>query len=366
MVPLLLIFGAISAAAALAFSREPILLALSEGTAIIRFLHRAQSLLLLTSLAGGLGLVGLVVAGRRKAWWLLGLIPIVGLLGWGFVLAPARLGKVDDQPKFVRSSQADWLEGSAWVLGVVSDGHAMAFPLTALHRTPVVVVTERDRRLIVIFSPSSGVASACVVDRLIRGRDLRIVAELHGVLFLFHARLGEFFDGLTLRQPGGGAITGFGQRLPASLTRWGTWKQQHPGTFVLLQPDAAFARERSFPSDQDSVVYLETDPPIVVPTRDIQTEPVNVFRGTSAALVCREGGFGRVVAFDRRIDQDLFPRFVFNRERGRRNAPLLDEDTGSGWTFTGECVEGPMKGTRLRPLIVVENVPRDAASFWIR
>lgn len=365
MLPAGLIFLGILSAAAVGWGCDSRLAEWMGGIGVTRVMFRLQWVMVLLVVSSALSLVGLVVTGRRRGWWLIGLAPVLAIFAWRFGISPEHPGVVDEQAAFVPAGQVNWFDDNDAVLGVFSGDQPYAYPLAAMQRTPVVVSTERDRRLVVCWSEGAGIAAGFCVDRLVRGRDLQVVSSPHGVLLICNRRLGEFFDGLTLRSAGGSPIQGWMGRLTVELTTWGQWRAAHPETLLLQLADVPQPTPPPPPpvGDEPRLIYIASDEPILIPADELGTDPANVGEGHSTALLLRDGG--QIRAFDRRVQEDLFPRFSRNSDRSRKGVELVDSDTGSGWTATGACVEGPLKGSRLRRLVVVEHVSASAARFWL-
>ena len=97
--------------------------------------------------------------------------------------------------------------------------------------------------------------------------------------------------------------------------------------------------------------------------------PINTTSGDVPVLIFRDKSTGRIVAFDRRVEKDLIPRFTLNHEPRRKTAFMIDSDTNTGWNAAGIAVDGPdrkMRGHKLTPVDVQEDVSWSAASFWLR
>ncbi len=365
LIPVLLILGATLSAAAVAFGCVPAIADHTGGVAFIRVMYRLQWLFVGTTVVCALALVGMVITNHRRGIWLVGLLPVVGLFGWRFGISPARPGYVDDAPAFVQTVNPDWLDGGAAVLGIVSGEQAYAIPLAAMEQAPVLVHTERDHRVIVMWSAQAGIATACRTDRTLRGRDLRIVASPAGVLLLFNERVGEFFDALTLAQRGGTPLSGFQTRLPVDVATWDAWRALHIDTQLLDPRRAMPTAPLPEPRETEAVVFIASNPPIVVPREELSVEPMNVTNGTTSALLFRDSA-GRLHAFERKVDGDLFLRFEPSLDKHRKNVAFIDTDTQSGWTTSGTCIDGTLAGRRLPRLVVLDAVPATAARYWLR
>ena len=77
--PLLLIALAVSAAAMLAYGTSPNWSQFEQGLRVIVWSRRLQWPLVTLSLLFCVVLIGLVVVGQRRAWWLIGLGPVLAL-----------------------------------------------------------------------------------------------------------------------------------------------------------------------------------------------------------------------------------------------------------------------------------------------
>jgi hypothetical protein len=120
------------------------------------------------------------------------------------------------------------------------------------------------------------------------------------------------------------------------------------------------------PAD-DRVVLV--GPALAMRDADITATPLNVTSGDVPVVIFREKASGRIVAFDRHVEADLIPRFTLNHEPKRKTAFMIDSDTNTGWSAAGVAVDGPdrkMRGHKLAPVDVQEDVSWSAASFWLR
>ena len=109
------------------------------GLGLIMLARRLQWPMIALSLILCIALLALVISGKRRAWWLIGLAPVLALFGHRFVTDPInRYGVVDD-PVFVAASDAAFLGEDDYVVGVVFNDRAYAYPYACLYETPVVV-----------------------------------------------------------------------------------------------------------------------------------------------------------------------------------------------------------------------------------
>ena len=87
-VPILLILVALLGAAFAAYGTHPDLAVLSHGVDVILWSRRLEWPLLCLALVMCLALLALVVSGRRRAWWLLGLGPVLVMFTHQFSTNP--------------------------------------------------------------------------------------------------------------------------------------------------------------------------------------------------------------------------------------------------------------------------------------
>src|SRR5215210_5944302 len=114
------------------------------------FTRRAQWPLVAAVLLLCLGLMAMVISGRRRAWWLIGLAPVLALFGHKFWSERALTPVILEAPAFVDSEAADFVDDDDYVVGVsfgVSQ-QAYAYPYATLFRAPVVVQADHEKRMI--------------------------------------------------------------------------------------------------------------------------------------------------------------------------------------------------------------------------
>ena len=110
------------------------------------------------------------------------------------------------------------------------------------------------------------------------------------------------------------------------------------------------------------VVLFATTQPVAVDRELVTAEPINL-PGATGLLVFRDAT-GRVRAFDRRCNGDLFPRFVKKTDAKHANVALLDSDSRSEWTADGHAVFGDLSGEHLRPIIAEDDLDWSVIRAW--
>jgi hypothetical protein len=162
---------------------------------------------------------------------------------------------------------------------------------------------------------------------------------------------------------------------PFLLTTWDEWRKQHADTQVLKPlagyadrladmnkiinqgimglagpaPKGAFSRDNRL-RPRDTIVGLETG-------GEAKAYPMSALR---RARVVNDTVRGIPVLIVHQPDSDTTTAFVAQAGGKRlkfqaadpKADELVDLETDSTWSAYGVCVEGPMKGTRLKPLIL--------------
>jgi hypothetical protein len=385
LVPVVILFVAIASAAGMAYGVDPRLVQFPGGLHLIMLARRLEWPLITVSLVMCLSVLSLVVSGKRRAWWLIGLAPVLALFLHRF--GPAATQNhfaIAENPTFVAAEKsAAVVRPEDYVVGVEFNGEAYAYPYAALSVTPVVVQQDRDRRLMLMWSPYANVARAFVVTHELRPRELDIVGMPANGLLLYNARVGEFVDGITGRTQRGGRPTGFREAVPAQKMPWRQWLAMHPSSRLMLPASAVPANAPTtpveasspmpsspveLPAEQRRVIVVPTSQPVAIPEQEIRPGvPLNVTVGNLPLLLVRDPATGRVNAFDRRLEEDLTVRFVLNRDRKRKDAYLIDSDTNTGWTADGLAVDADKKhrGRKLKPVDIDEGVDWRVMKFWL-
>jgi len=378
VVPVLLLLLATLASALLAYGAHPAWARYEHGLVLIMASRHHQWPIAAAAMVLSLAVVALVVAGRRRAWWLIGLAPVLALFTHRFLTNPLRQFTVLDDPPLVQHEAVDFLDDDEYVVGVVFGARAIACPYRALYYAPVVFSTDHDRRMLLMWSALANRASAWTISRELRPGDLEIVSMPANALLIYNARLGQFINGLTGLTPDGQRPTGCVARLHPTRTTWAAWRSAHPATLVMIPPTGRSGPTAPVgpwfamppvppPPPQTPIVLIGTDPPAALPPAAITRQPLHLTLGGVPVVLFRDPRDGQVRAFDRRIDE-LVPRFRINRDQRRRGAWLLDADSDSGWSADGRAVDGHFaaENRRLTPLPAEEGLYWGVMRAWMR
>jgi hypothetical protein len=369
LIALSVLFGAV-----MAYGMHPGWVGVPRGLDVIMWSRRLQWVMVGLSLICCLGLMAVVIGGKRRAWWLLGLAPVLALFAHRFATGDVNRYEVADEPRFVSAEQADFLGDEEYVVGITLADQAYAYPYAQLYWTPVVVQTDRDVRVLIVWSAFANSCMATTVSRDIKGRELDIVCEAGNTLLLYNGRIGQFINGFTGKTPGGGKPQGLLGRVAVWKGPWKTWRDAHPGTRVMVKtshggPGApvlpkGLSADVSGVKPDTKVVVFATTRPFAVLSSEVGSTPANLKSGHEAVVAFRDAT-GSLKAFDRHVEEDLVCRFGANRD-AKKKAFMVDVDTGTGWSAGGVAVEGEkgMIGKKLRAVDVQEDVYIGVAKYW--
>jgi Protein of unknown function (DUF3179) len=376
----LFILLATASAAAVSLGGDPRWMLCPRGLEVILLSRWLQWPLMVLSLIACAAVCVSVIAGGRRVWWLMALVPVLGLFVHRFVTDPALGWQVYTDAAFVDAGQATFVGGRDEVVGLELDGQAYAYPYCILYPNPVVEQARPQRRLVLFWSAFANRAVAATVSWNIQPRALQVVGEPANALLVYNREVGQFINGLTGLTPHGRRPTGFGPALPTVKMTWDAWRKLHPLTKVLRPPagwkpiwptqpvaplypmPATAGMPAQVPPGTPAALML-TPRPLIVPEADVTAAPLNLLVDSDPLLVFRDGR-GLIRAFTRRIDGDLTPRFYRLADSGRDGAVLAEQDSGSDWTGNGLAVAGPLKGVKLRPIVVDDGVYLNVIRYW--
>lgn len=373
-----LIALAVGSAVIVAYGTQPTWASFPHGIEFIVLARRIQGPLIVFCIALCLILIGLVVAGKRRAWWLVALGPILALFAHRFVTGPSRLMGVAENPSLVMASDAAFLRDEDYVVGVRFGDLTYAYPYAAIYTSPLVVQTDREKRMLLMWSAPANVARAVNIAREIRARDLEIVSTPANALLIYDGRLGQFINGLTGRTMNGDKPEGFREPITTIKVQWKEWRREHPDSMVMVPPigsknptpDRPVLPFYPMPAGVDRatldqrVTVLGTNPPIAVPADAVGASPMNLSAGGVPVVLFRTEKGGSVRAFDRRLADDLSPTFTAKTHAKIPAAVLSDGDSQSAWSQDGVALAGPLKGQKLKPVAVEEDVYFGVMKFW--
>ena len=359
ILPLILSFLATLAAAVMAYGTHP-----SRSVRMIMWSYRLQWPLIAISVILCLVLIGLVISGKRRAWWLIALGPVMALFAHRFLTSPINRYGIADEPAFVATSDAKFIADDDYVIGLTFNDQAYAYPFGCVYRFPIVVQSDREHRLLLMWNPRANAAVAVTATRETKARDLSIVSEPLDGLLLHSSRTGQFIAAIAGQTPQRQKPIGVEGRVAVMQTTWKQWKALQPETRVMQPYDGSYSSATKplpprYPGDHQ-VVVVGDFPATGFPPENIGTVPLNnntsIIGSRQAVVVFRDPASNRVIAFDRRLSDDLVLHLRTNDDPKRKGA-FVDDDTNTTWNVHGVAVDGTkdMLGKRLQPLPVIED-----------
>ena len=358
-------------AAVVAYGTHPAWAQYRYGLGFILVSRQVQWPALFLSLAAALAVVALVIAGKQRAWWLIGLAPVLTLFAHRFATDPtAGMASVED-PAFVTVGQATFINDDDYVVGLTFGDKTYAYPYAALYSTPVVIHAQHDKRILLMWSPTANRAVATTVKRDLRARHLDVVSTPANALLVYDTARGQFINGLTGLTTRGEKPPAFGTPVPTSKMPWRQWRSLHADTVVMVpigRMSAKAPRQPLLPlyplpkgvggdAPQTPVVVVGTASPAAVASKDLNLSPLNLTADGTPVVAFRDRRNHTARAFARRVD-DLSPRFKLNRDAVRtgKGVVFVDTDTDTGWNADGVAVDAK-KEYRYRKLsaVVVED-----------
>ena len=373
--PLLLSFLATLFAAGMAYGTDPRWVEYPWGLGLIVLSRRLQWPLVAASLVVCLSLLALVISGKRRAWWLIALGPVLALFVHRFMTAPANRYAVLDEPAFVAAADAAHVRDDDHVVGVIFNERPYAYPYAALWGAPVVVQSDRERRMLLVWSAHANAATPLEVSRELKARDLDVVCDPADSLLVYNARTGQFLVGLTGRTTRGEQPAGVERMLPSATQTWKQWRAAHPETRVLAP--VAYRRGPTVPlaprlpaanAKLPVAIVAHGGAQLAIRADDVGAAPLNLRVGDTPVVVFRDRVTGEIRAFDRRLEADLIPQFRLPRDAKQKETgvAVVDSDTNSGWSARGVAVDGAKdwRGKKLTAVDVREDIYLGPAQFW--
>jgi hypothetical protein len=280
------------------------------------------------------------------------------------------------QPEFVAASEATFLQNDDVLLGITSGNVAKAYPAADLSQHGAVFDQVTDGPISVTWCGvcNTGIAFHAEVN----GRTLH---------FQYDRMVGanevqkDLETGSSWQQATGEAIDGplKGTRLkpyPAVRTTWAEWRKRYPNTLVLKPlpgymelmpsrskrikditragpegaPNGALTLDTRLPA-RETVAGLEVGREMVAyPFSELRlVRVVNDRVGGLPIVIVHQPSSDTTTAFEARAKDK-----VLTFQPGNDDASLVrDLETRSTWNAYGLCLEGPLKGTQLRQVILV-------------
>jgi hypothetical protein len=390
--PLIIIAVALLSAAVVTYGCSPFWGQFSHGLAIIVFSRRFEGLLIGLSLLACIGLLMLIVSGRRRAWWLIALAPVLALFLHRF--GPSRVhewGVAVEDPPFVSAAAASSIQPDDYVVGLQLADEAYAYPYATLFRAPVIVQAGRSQRIVLMWSAYANRAVAMHASMEVRAADIEIVSTPANATLVYNGRTGQFINGITGETIYNKPPSGFGSRIAVAKMPWKEWLAAHPQTLVMdlhlpgaegptrpMDPICPMPPSANQIPDR-RVALVGMDRPVAIDSQDLQAAPLNTVADGQPIMIFRASPASAPRAMVRRVG-DLRPQFHLRiaantpvprhpkNGHGIRQIPgmFVDADTGSSWGGDGVWVSGPteFKGTKLAMVPIDDDLDWRVMKYW--
>jgi hypothetical protein len=280
------------------------------------------------------------------------------------------------QPEFIAASEATFLQDDDILLGIISGTVAKAYPAADLSQHGAVSDMMPDGPISVTWCIVCNTGIAFHAD--VNGRTLH---------FQYDRMVGanevqkDQETGTSWQQATGEAIDGplEGTRLklyPAVRTTWAEWRKRYPYTMVLKPlpgyaermpdrsrrikaitrvgpegaPNGALNVDNRLPA-RETVAGLEVGREAVAyPFSALRiARVVNDRVGGLPIVIVHQPSSDTTTAFDARAKGKVLEFKAANDDA----SSMIDLGTRSTWNAYGRCLEGPLKGTQLKQVILV-------------
>lgn len=387
--PLLLIMFATVAAALVAYGTHHVWAQYPHGIEFILLMRRLEWPIAAVALILCLAVIALVIAGKRRAWWMLGIAPVLGLFLHHLSRDPYGSLAILDNPTFIAAADAKSIADGDYVVGLTFANQHYAYPYNHLFVAPVIFQQDQTQRMVLIWSAYANRAAAWRISHELRASDVEIVSWPANALVIYNTRLGQFINGVSATTSKGETPTGFIAPIAVQKMTWGQWRKLYPNGRVLAFTDPQLtaqlkktipsaALEPSLPMPRIApdhaadarVAVLATTRPVALPSTRIGREILNFKVDQTAVLLFRHPRTNQLVAFDRRIG-DMVPRFELRMDRRLpEGAYLVDSDNLVGWTADGRpLVSDRDEETKhlkpLQPILLEDGLYWGVMKFWL-
>ena len=279
-------------------------------------------------------------------------------------------------PAFVNASQVSFAQDDDLVIGVARGSTAKAYMALLLGQTGSVDDQMPDGPIEVTWCSTCG--TGAVFRSTLDGRTLHFEYDSMVNANEVHK---DLETGSRWQQSTGEAISGplKGKRLtlyPFVLTTWKAWRTRYPGTLMLkpmpgyleripilrprqrqnlfggdgAAPDGSFSKDdRLRPREMIAGLTVATET-MAFPLSALRTvKVVNERLGGVPVVVIHQSSADTTTAFDTRVKGRTLRFDAANADA----TSLTDRETKSTWDAYGLAVGGPLKGTQLKPLILI-------------
>jgi hypothetical protein len=288
-----------------------------------------------------------------------------------------------DAPTFSSASEATWLADDDRVLGVIFEGQPLAIPIRIMVWHEVVNLTGNNGRAAVTYCPLTFTGITVDLEKQFpgAGQNVGVSGLLYNSNLVLYDRKTESLwtqmSGSSYAGPAAGTCLDL---IPTVDATFGFWKNLYPSTKVLVRPGKPTNWNKYELNTYES--YWANDE-VLYPVREPLDNRLKnkdwvlgVLADTGAkayplmdASVVNDTLPGvPFVVFNSKIDKTMvaYKAWVVDEERltfsfaaTEGGVPTyVDDQTGSTWSFNGQCLRGPLAGS------VLERMPSYLAFYF--
>jgi hypothetical protein len=269
-----------------------------------------------------------------------------------------------DNPKFVRASQAQFVNDDDLVIGLRLNGQTKAYPLFILVWHEIVNDKLGDTPVAITYCPLCFTTQ--VFERALNGTEVQFgtSGKLYNSNLVMYDRLTGSYWSQALGQSIKGSLAGSElKKIPFDLARWSDWKSLYPDTLVLTT-DTGF--QRAYGSDPYGSYYTSEDiffPVAHIDNRMHPKEKIVGYYDSGQFKAYRQSELESSKIVNDKVGNtdillaSLYPDMVraFYRDLDGKtldfvysDGKIIDKETNSDWNFDGQAFSGTMKGTQLQ------------------
>ncbi|MCF2872986.1 DUF3179 domain-containing protein [Octadecabacter sp. G9-8] len=240
-----------------------------------------------------------------------------------------------DNPEVSTAQDATWLDDDAIVFGITINGESRAYPRRIMEVREMVNDTLGGRDLGIPYCTLCGAAQAYFTDELPDGVE-RPILRTSGLLIRSNKVMYDLTSGSVFDTFLGRAVTGLLYDIGFELeqatvitTDWGTWKEAHPDTTVLVE-SLALGRDFDFRNGRDAngPIFPVGD---VDPRLPVQEDIIGVTTGSGTPVAFQRSAAMIALRNDQEI---IFEDVRLEIDAGGIRAVGLDgADVGSHQAF---------------------------------
>jgi hypothetical protein len=268
-----------------------------------------------------------------------------------------------DKPKFVKSSEAEFVSDDDLVIGIDINGEQKAYPLFIMVWHEIVNDKIGEIPVAVTYCPLCFTNQ--VFDRTVDGKitEFGTSGKLYNSNLVMYDRNTDSQWSQALGIAITGEMTGHAlERIPFDVARWSDWKSLYPDTLVLTTDTGFF---RTYGIDPYGDYYIDSRVIFPVENKDdrlfLKEKILGFDNGIRKAYKLSDVEKNKVINDDvgdkKIVLISLYPEMAraFTRivdgqilEFEYSNGQIIDTQTKSKWNFDGVSIEGQLKGKKLQ------------------